>query len=179
MTHLTRVTVEPLAGMPSPSDAADLNTLLRDAVEGGASVGFMLPLVDPQLSNYWAGVFAGVAAGKRVLLVTREQGQIVGSVQLELAAKANARHRAEVQKLLVLRRCRGRGLGTALMRAVETSARERGRALLVLDTSASGNAIGLYARSGYTRVGVIPRYANDPDGPLIDTVIYYKELTHP
>jgi hypothetical protein len=29
------------------------------------------------------------------------------------------------------------------------------------------------------RVGVIPRYANDPDGPLIDTVIYYKELTHP
>lgn len=31
-------------------------------------------------------------------------------------------------------------------------------------------------RGGYTRAGLIPRYAQDPDGPLIDTVIYYKEL---
>ncbi len=30
--------------------------------------------------------------------------------------------------------------------------------------------------AGYTRVGVIPRFAADPDGPLIDTVVYYKEL---
>jgi ribosomal protein S18 acetylase RimI-like enzyme len=56
------------------------------------------------------------------------------------------------------------------------NARLRHRMLVVLDTSASDNANGLYARCGYTRVGVIPRYATDPDGPLIDTVIYYKEL---
>ncbi len=179
MTHFIAPPIERLAGIPSPADAAALNALLRDAVEGGASVGFMLPVIEEQLAQYWANVFAEIAAGKRVLLVTRDQGRIVGSAQLALAEKPNSRHRAEVQKVLVLRSARGRGLGTALMLAVEGAARERGRTLLVLDTSASGNALNLYARAGYTRVGVIPRYANDPDGPLIDTVFYYKELGRP
>jgi hypothetical protein len=34
----------------------------------------------------------------------------------------------------------------------------------------------VYNRCGYTRAGVIPRYACDPDGPFIDTAFYYKEL---
>ena len=32
------------------------------------------------------------------------------------------------------------------------------------------------SRYDFDRVGVIPRFATNPDGPLIDTVIYYKEL---
>jgi ribosomal protein S18 acetylase RimI-like enzyme len=62
------------------------------------------------------------------------------------------------------------------MGAAEDHARLIHRTLIVLDTSSSGNALGLYDRCGYTRVGTIPRYARDPDGPLIDTVIYYKQL---
>jgi ribosomal protein S18 acetylase RimI-like enzyme len=68
-------------------------------------------------------------------------------------------------------------LGAALIRAVETGARAHGRSLIVLDSGATGNALGLYDRAGYTRAGVIPRFAANPDGPLIDTVIYYKELS--
>ena len=64
-----------------------------------------------------------------------------------------------------------------LLAASEAHARQLGRTLIVLDTSATGNAIGLYQRGGYTRAGAIPRFANNPDGSLIDTVIYYKELT--
>jgi ribosomal protein S18 acetylase RimI-like enzyme len=59
---------------------------------------------------------------------------------------------------------------------VEAIARSAGRTLIVLDTSTTGNALGLYERCGYSRAGVIPRYARDPSGPLIDTAIYYKEL---
>ncbi len=169
--------IETLSTTPSGTDFADLGALLRDSVESGASVGFMLPLTDAELASYWKSVFDDVTSGQRLLLVARDAGRIVASVQLALAVKPNARHRAELQKLLVLRPQRGRGLGGALMRAAETAARADRRSLIVLDTSASGNALGLYARCGYTRVGVIPRYANDPDGPLIDTVIYYKELT--
>ena len=171
--------IEPLTSAPSAADLADLRALLCDAVEGGASVGFLSPLVDPDLANFWTGVFADVGTGKRVLLVARDGGRIVGSVQLELAQRPNSRHRAELQKLLVLRSHRGRGLGSSLMAVAEDFARLRHRTLIVLDTSATGNALGLYARCGYTRVGVIPRYATDPDGPLIDTVIYYKELARP
>jgi ribosomal protein S18 acetylase RimI-like enzyme len=172
----TTFTIETLSSVVTGIDAAALSALLRDAVEGGASVGFMLPVSDTELATYWSGVLADVAAGKRVLLVTRDGGRIIGSVQLELAGKPNARHRCELQKLLVLRSHRGRGHGSALMDAAETTARQRQRSLVVLDTSANGNALGLYQRLGYTRVGVIPRYAADPDGPMIDTVFYYKEL---
>jgi ribosomal protein S18 acetylase RimI-like enzyme len=169
--------IEALSANPSAADLAALAALLRDAVEGGASVGFMVPLPEEVVSAFWSGVLVEVDAGARLLLVAREQGRVIGSVQLELAQRPNSVHRAEVQKLLVLRSHRSRGLGGALMAVAEDFARLQHRTLLVLDTSATGNAIGLYARCGYTRVGVIPRYAKDPDGPFIDTVVYYKELT--
>ncbi len=172
-------TIEPLGAAPTSADLADLHTLLRDAVEGGASVGFVVPLPEAVVADFWAGVLTEVAAGTRVLLVARGADRIVGSVQLEFAQRPNSRHRCELQKLLVLRAHRGRGVGAALMTAAEDHARHQARSLLVLDTSATGNALGLYARCGYTRAGVIPRYATDPDGTLIDTIVYYKELSAP
>ena len=169
-------TIEPLSAAPTAADLADLNALLRDVVEGGASIGFMRPLAEAEVAAFWSGVITGAAAGQRLILVARDAGRIVGSAQLAFAPLPNARHRAELQKLLVLRAHRGRGLGSALVHAAEAAALALGRTLIVLDSGASGNALGLYARCGYTRVGVIPRYAMDPNGPLIDTVIYYKEL---
>ena len=168
--------IEPLSAAPNAADLSDLGALLRNVVEGGASVGFMLPLAEAEIASFWSGVIAGAAAGQRLVFVARDAGRIVGSAQLALAPLPNSRHRAELQKLLVHRSHRGRGLGTALVRAAEAAARVHGRTLIVLDSGATGNALGLYERCGYTRVGVIPRYAMDPDGPLIDTVIYYKEL---
>lgn len=169
--------IQILAAPLTPADAQALQTLLRDAVESGASVGFMLPLTADEVRHYWSDVEADIASRTRCLLVARENDCIVGSVQLALATKPNSRHRAEVQKLLVLRSARAHGIGTALMQAVEPAALAVGRTLLVLDTSASGNALNLYHRCGYQRVGLIPRYARDPDGPMIDTIVYYKELT--
>ena len=161
---------------PSESDLRDLAALLRDAVEGGASVGFMLPLRDEDIAAFWQDVFTDAKAGKRLVLAVRDRDRIVGSTQLELAGRPNSRHRAELQKLLVLRSHRGRGIGRALIEGAEAAARAHQRSLIVLDTSTTGNAVNLYAHCGYTRAGVIPRYARDPDGPLIDTAIYYKEL---
>ncbi len=168
--------IEPLTLPPSAADLADLAALMRDVVEGGASIGFMLPLGEDEVKAFWSGVFAGAASGQRLVFVARDAGRIVGSVQLALAPQPNGRHRAELQKLLVHRSHRRRGLGAALIRATEVAALAHGRPLIVLDSGASGNALGLYDRAGYTRVGVIPRFAANPDGSLIDTVVYYKEL---
>jgi ribosomal protein S18 acetylase RimI-like enzyme len=168
--------IELLATAPTDTDLADLTALLRDVVEGGASIGFMLPLADAEIASFWSGVIAGAATGNRLVFVARDSGRIVGSVQLALAQQPNGRHRAELQKLLVRRSHRRRGLGAALLQAAESAALAHGRTLIVLDSGATGNALGLYDRRGYTRVGVIPRFAADPDGPLIDTVVYYKEL---
>ena len=84
--------------------------------------------------------------------------------------------RADVAKLQVHRRARGEGLGRALMEAIENRARTAGFTLLTLDTKLGDVAETLYERSGWTRVGVIPNYALDPDGSSCDTVIFYKQL---
>ena len=88
----------------------------------------------------------------------------------------NQPHRADVAKLQVHRRARGQGLGRALMEAIENRARTAGFTLLTLDTKLGDVAETLYERSGWTRVGVIPNYALDPDGSSCDTVIFYKQL---
>ncbi len=153
-----------------------LAALLRDAVAAGASVGFVLPLPEPVVTNYWQSVIADVAAGDRVLLVATLDGQVVGTVQLALVAKPNAAHRAEVQKLLVHTAARRQGVARALLAAVEQQAAAHGRTLLVLDTRAGDPAAALYRSAGYVAIGVIPDYARSPDGRLEGAEFFYKQL---
>jgi ribosomal protein S18 acetylase RimI-like enzyme len=150
--------------------------LLQDTVDGGASVGFLPPLDEESARVYWRGVFRDLAEHTRILLVARVEGQVVGSVQLELATKANALHRAEVQKLFVLQSQRRQGLGRALMQSVEEVARACGRSLLVLDTRQGDTAEQLYRSLGYCEVGVIPAFARSATGTLDGTIFFYKQL---
>jgi len=153
-----------------------LTALLQDAVDSGASVGFLPPLAPEVAEAYWAGVLREMAQGARILLVATEAGEVMGAAQLELADRQNALHRAEVQKLFVHRRFRNRGIARLLMGAVEGAAREAGRTLLTLDTQRGSVAEQLYAKHGYTRAGVIPQYARSADGMLHDTVLFYRLL---
>lgn len=152
-----------------------LAELLVDCVHAGASVSFMAPLELAHAQAFWRGVADGVAQGERALLVAEDEGGIVGTVQLVLAQPDNQPHRADVSKMLVLRRLRRRGLGEALMQHAEQVARSCGKTLLVLDT-ASADAERLYARLGWQRCGVIPGYALLPEGGLCDTTFFYREL---
>ncbi|MBA3824943.1 MAG: GNAT family N-acetyltransferase [Ktedonobacterales bacterium] len=165
-----------LSGDEAAQAVGALGALLRDAVEGGASVGFVVPLAEDVIAAYWAGIVAEVARGTRLLLVARQGAQIVGTAQLDLVQRPNSLHRAEVQRVLVLSRARRAGIARALMLAVEEAARARGRTLLVLDTQAGSAAEPLYRGLGYTEAGRIPDYAGAPDGSLIATVIFYKHI---
>ena len=155
----------------------DLAALLVDAVESGASVGFVLPLSLEEASAWWRGLTPEVAAGRVVVLLLRVDGRALGTAQLRLASLPNSTHRAEVAKVLVHREARRRGIGVTLMATIEHAARSRGRSLLVLDTIAGSDAVRLYERLSWTRAGEIPRYAAMPDGSLAPTVVFYKELT--
>jgi ribosomal protein S18 acetylase RimI-like enzyme len=154
----------------------DLVELLADAVEGGASVGYVWPVDRALLTTFWQGVGADVAAGRAELLVAEDATGIAGCVMLVPSMKPNGRHRAEVVKLLVHRRARRQGLGERLMHAVETRARARGLSLMVLDTTADSPAERLYRRLGWQVSGTIPGYALDPDGTPHATRIFHKEL---
>jgi GNAT superfamily N-acetyltransferase len=152
-----------------------LADVLVDCVEGGASVSFMLPMTREKALDFWRRCAAGAATGERILIVAEDAAGIVGTVQLVLDQPENQPHRADLSKMLVLRRARQRGIGEALMREAEQVAIERGRTLLVLDT-ASAEAARLYARTGWRRCGTIPGYALLPHGGLCDTTVFYREL---
>jgi GNAT superfamily N-acetyltransferase len=160
-----------LAAMPA------LTRLLADAVAGGASVGFMTWSEPADLARFWDGVAAEVAAGRTLLFAAHDAGGVmVGTAQLQLIARANQRHRAEVAKVLVHSAARGQGIGAALMRAVEAAAAPLGRDLLVLDTDEASPARAFYNRLGWHEAGTIPRYALMPDGRDCGSTFFYKDL---
>lgn len=159
----------------SDGEARSLASVLIDCVEGGASVGFMLPLSEERALAFWRRIGSDVERGLRVLLVAEDESGIVGTVQVVLEQPENQPHRADISKVLVHRRARRHGMGAALMRAAEEAARQAGKSLLVLDT-ASGDAERLYTRLGWTLVGVIPDYALWPGGGLCPTSVFYRML---
>ena len=155
----------------------DLASVLMDCVEGGASVSFMQPLTRERAVAFWRGVAQGVSAGQRALLVAQDALGLCGTVHLLLDLPENQPHRADVLKMLVHRRARRQGLGTALMRAAEATARECGKTLLVLDAVTGGDGARLYERLGWVRAGEIPGYALMPQGGYCGTTFYYRDLS--
>jgi acetyltransferase len=153
-----------------------LVALLMDAVESGASVGFMPPLTEDEARTYWNGVIAAMREGRRVLLVAVEGDVVQGSVQIDLETRANGNHRAEAVKLFVHRRARRRGLARSLMLELEFTARKLGRTLLVMDTRQGGEAEKMCESLGYLRYGEVPCYARSGDGRLHTTVFFYRQL---
>ncbi|MCC3152697.1 GNAT family N-acetyltransferase [Hymenobacter sp. BT770] len=152
--------------------------LLLDAVASGAAVGFLPPLAADEAHKYWQGVIEALEGGHRVLLVAYPAGEaiLLGAVQLDLATRPNALHRAEVSKLLVHRLARRQGLARQLLQALEVEARRLGRTTLVLDTRHGDVAERLYLGMGYQLVGLIPAYFINNDGQPHATTLYYKLL---
>lgn len=165
-----------LDGQGARNEIGALTAILRDAVEAGASVGFMAWNTEADYQAYWRGVTDEVAAGRVLLLVARAGGAILGTAQVHLIGKPNQPHRAEIAKVLVHSRARRQGIGAALMREAEALARRHGRDLLVLDTDEASPARRLYARLGWTELGAIPRYALMPDGSDCASTFFYKDL---
>ena len=112
-----------------------------------------------------------------MLLGAREaDGALVGTAQLLLATRPNGSHRAEVAKVIVHTKARRRGIGRALMLALEERAHRLGRTTLVLDTRRGDPSEQLYTSVGYTLAGVIPCYARSASGALDPSAFYYRVL---
>lgn len=167
---------------PEPAGVNDdlemLGSVLHACVHAGGSVSFVLPFSRDDAKAFWHDqVLPAVNTGSRRVLLARQAGQIVGTVQLDLAMPPNQQHRAEVKKLLVHPDARRLGIARSLLAAVEEQAREVRRTLLTLDTVTGGFAERLYLSLGYIAIGVIPRYALSPDSSELEsTTVMYKEL---
>lgn len=176
-----RATLEPptvsrLAAADFRDSLKELAELLVDAVDGGASLGFLAPFDLDDAAGWWRTREPAVADGSLVVWVARGPEGVVGTVGLALEDKPNGRHRAEIVKVMVRRDARGRGLARRLLATAEAAAVRAGVGLLLLDTETDSPAEHLYRSAGWTRYGVVPAYAAGPSGELRDCSFYYKRL---
>ncbi|HEU4530463.1 MAG TPA: GNAT family N-acetyltransferase [Steroidobacteraceae bacterium] len=169
--------IQELKTTPSLDLFSQLVELLQDAVDSGASVGFLAPLSTAEARNYWMASLEEVARGERVVLLALENNALIGCVQLHLSTRANARHRADVQKLVVHTQAQGKGLGRTLLDAIEKVAEQKGRSLLLADARQGAPGERLFKSAGYSPLGAIPRFQRGPDGDFDSTVIFYRDLS--
>jgi ribosomal protein S18 acetylase RimI-like enzyme len=160
---------------PTDRDVADLATLLVATVEGGASVGFLLPLSREEAAAWWREVLPDPLT--RTWVGRSAEGSIVGCVRLTRAWKPNSRHRGEISKLMVAPAARRQGLATRLMDTAEAAAWSLGLRLVLLDTETDSPAQPFYRARGWAVVGVIEDYAATPYGGPAPTTI--MELRRP
>lgn len=171
--------VQPLDA-PAYCDAIEgLAALLVDAVESGAGVNFLAGVTVDQTREWWTARIEAVELGMVVPIVARDGERIVGSTVLLYAWNPNSPHRGEISKVLVHSSARRQGLGRRLMAAAEARARDDGRWLLVLDTVTGSDADTFYRSLGWQEVGVIPDFAQQPDGTLTSTTVFYKDVREP
>jgi GNAT superfamily N-acetyltransferase len=170
------LTVERLDADAAAAAVPELAEVLAECVEAGASVSFMAPFDRALGVEHFETAAREVAAGRRIVLAARDGGgRLVGTVQVLLAMPPNQPHRGEIAKLLVRPSARRQGIAQALMERAEAEAAAAGKTLLLLDT-ASDVAERLYARLGWTRLGVVPDFALLPDGAPCDTTFFWKRI---
>lgn len=169
------VTIE-VVGAELPTDVlTDLGDMLMDSVLGGASIGWIAPPSISEATAWWTHHIA--TPGIVVWIARDKSGAVVGSVSLLPASKLNSQHRAEVMKLMVHRRVRGRGISGKLMAALETYAVEHARTLLVLDTETGSLAEKLYQKWGWTTFGIVDDYVTNEQGRYLPCSFMLKRLT--
>jgi GNAT superfamily N-acetyltransferase len=170
------VAVQALDASAAEHAERPLADILIACVAAGASVSFLPPLSAEAAQGFWRGSLGDMALGRKAIWVAWADGVLVGTVTLDLATPPNQPHRAEVAKLLVHPAARRRGVGQALMAALEAEAAQRGRRLLTLDTRADDAGEALYRRLGWQEAGRIPGYALNADGSASATVFFYKQI---
>lgn len=154
----------------------DLAQLLLDAHDAGMALGLAAPLEREDAAAAYRDAAARLAPGERVLLAALDGDDVVGAVQLNRSEAGNGRHRAEIRRLVVRADRRGTGVGRALLEAIVDVARGLGLRLLWLSTHEGTDADRIYGRLGWTRVGVVPDYAELPSGELAGNAFYFLRL---
>jgi GNAT superfamily N-acetyltransferase len=175
---MTSISIHSLVADALDGHAGRLADIMAQTVSDGAAIGYMQPFSTADGRAFFTTqVFPEVRAGRRKLLAAKLDGEIAGSVQLILALPPNQPHRCEVAKMMVHPVARRKGVGRALMAALETEARAAGKTLITLDTKTGDKAEPLYRAAGFRTAGVIPGFALDPDGAAMHATTYmYKVL---
>lgn len=96
-------------------------------------------------------------------LVARDAAGAAQACGALLVAPIDGVMAGELKRMFVQPKQRGRGLGRRILEALEAHAREAGARRVYLETGCrQPEALGMYERAGYTRIGPFGSYGADP-----------------
>jgi len=142
-------------------DLATVNSIMQEAF-------------DPRYGEAWtSSQCMGMLSLPGVWLIVAS----VDGVDAGFALSRTAGPEAELLLLATRPGARGRGVGGALLRAVAVEAGERGIVDLHLEVRSGNDAIRLYHREGFSKVGERRNYYRGADGKVFDALTYAKKIT--
>ena len=144
---------------PERADQPEVQALLNELDR------YLGELYEPQ-DNHILDIQALLAPDVH-FVVAREAQSVLGCAAFRRIpgdAATNGEAYGEIKRMMVSESARGRGIGAALLAALEAAMMERGLSLALLETGeAQVQAIGLYERAGYQRRAAFGGY---PDNGL-------------
>ena len=177
---MSQVKIVKIAPEHFDEQVGELAEILHACVSDGASVGFILPFTLEASRSFWHNAIGpSLQSGDNVLFAGTSDGEMVGTVQLCCATMPNQPHRADVSKMLVHPKHQRKGVGKALLVALETEAKRRNRTLLTLDTRTGDKAEPLYKSVGFEKAGVIPQFCRDTKTERLDSTTYMYKILKP
>jgi GNAT superfamily N-acetyltransferase len=126
-----------------PSDAKAVSDVIRTTMRISNAADYPMARLQP-LIDYFSPAKVTQLSHERDCLVAEEEGEIIGTAALE---------GDELLTFFVDPQHQGRGIGSALLKAIEAIARHHGRRELKVNASLTG--AGFYERHGYARTGRI------------------------
>lgn len=143
-----------------PQDLAQVNSIMQEAF-------------DPRFGEAWtSSQCMGMLSLPGVWLT------IASADDLDVAF-ALARSTGEEAELLLLATrpgARSRGIGGALLRAVVEEARNRGGKVIHLEVRAGNDAVQLYVREGFAKVGERRDYYRGKNGQVFDAQTFARQV---
>jgi ribosomal protein S18 acetylase RimI-like enzyme len=169
--------IKPMSAVDLETRIADFAALLQACVSEGASVNFIAPFSLADAEAFWRRkVQPRLGDNGLVLLAVTLEDRIAGAIQLDCDTPPNQPHRADVKKVLVHPYFQRRGIGRAMLTAIEEAARQRDRWLLTLDTRSGDKGEPLYIGAGYQVAGIVPYYSRDVDRPVFDAATFLYKI---
>ena len=160
------ISIERVEDALSVADLNDLCDATDAAIKSGGGFGWVELPAREILERYWQGV---ITMPGRILFVARLDGVICGTCQI-VKAPANNQAQGFIAQLtttFVTPWARGHKLATKLVTMAEETALQEGLSVINLDVRETAlDAIRLYEKLGYVRVGMHPYYARVDDKVL-------------
>lgn len=144
-----------------------------DARDIAAVDALMKAAFDPRFGEAWT---RGQALGVLAMAGIRLTIALVDDAPAGFAMVRSVMDEAELLLIAVDPAHGRRGIGTALLRAVEADCAVAGVADLHLEVRAGNDALRLYTAHGFVKVGERRAYYRGPDGKAYDAHTYRKPL---